>query len=778
MARTPSPNERAMALMMGPSPSREQGEEGAMGGMAAAGVPVAGTGAGTAPSPYGGGGGGGGAVDGPTGPYGGPGPNQVGAHRGPAHAQLPPPMQQMPAPAPALAQGGPPTAPHPGGLTPEEEQDKMERAKKAAAAAAAAAPAPAAAAGKDVVDMHKAEDRKKKKDTDDKMPPVPERVKVGASPEFIVDKRLGKGGFGQVYKGKRSKPPRKTTGASSHKGGGVLNEVALKFEHKNSKGCVRGPPYEWEVYKQLGRTYGLPKVHFYGMVGDFYVMVMDILGPSLWDTWNENGNALSEMFVACIAMEAIAILQGLHSRGYVHGDVKPENFLLGSHDVTTDGQQKRLYLVDLGLAMKWQYQGGQHTPYDQKPDDFRGTIRYASVHAHLGRTASRRDDLESLAYTLVFLLRGSLPWQGYQGDNKGFWVCKTKMQTSAELLCRYCNPAFAQFTDAVINLKFDEEPRYSAYIQIFETFTNGAVERPLNVDCGLEVSGRFPKQALFESKGRKESRIGWPASQWITVYNKQAPMKQRYHYNVASDRLSVHIHKGYADGLFISSVACCQDFKAPWAIIMDAGTNFHEQMFHLAPGEFLPKSWIMDGWEEGYYITALAGTGPPATSDYHPSGALVVMSKGTPYTQQSYKISETFPYEWIKRKWREGFFITSIGTSSHRKKAEGNLHRETVFTTTWAVVMSRNSSFETQCVELDFQYPSEGIHRRWVGHYRITACAATPVQAAFVLSTLFRRPVDETQETLRTSAFPAQHIKEKWTKDLYVAGIGFGRTVC
>lgn len=53
--------------------------------------------------------------------------------------------------------------------------------------------------------------------------------------------------------------------------------------------------------------------------------------------------------------------------------------------------------------------------------------------------------------------------------------------------------------------------------------------------------------------------------------------------------------------------------------------------------------------------------------------------------------------------------------------------------TTWAVVMSRCAGFESQCVELDFQYPSEGIHRRWENHYRITACAATPVQAAFVL---------------------------------------------
>jgi hypothetical protein len=62
-------------------------------------------------------------------------------------------------------------------------------------------------------------------------------------------------------------------------------------------------------------------------------------------------------------------------------------------------------------------------------------------------------------------------------------------------------------------------------------------------------------------------------------------------------------------------------------------------------------------------------------------------------------------------------------------------------------------------VELDFQYASEGIHRRWDAGFRITACAATPDQAAFVLSVPRRRPMDETQETLRTSAFPSTHVK-------------------
>lgn len=64
-----------------------------------------------------------------------------------------------------------------------------------------------------------------------------------------------------------------------------------------------------------------------------------------------------------------------------------------------------------------------------------------------------------------------------------------------------------------------------------------------------------------------------------------------------------------------------------------------------------------------------------------------------------------------------------------------------------------------QVVELDFLYPSEGIHRRWDSGYRITSTAATWDQAAFVLSVPRRKPTDETQETLRTSAFPSTHVK-------------------
>ncbi|XWS72515.1 hypothetical protein CRYUN_Cryun02cG0046500 [Craigia yunnanensis] len=574
--------------------------------------------------------------------------------------------------------------------------------------------------------------------------PLPEKVQVGGSPMYRIERKLGKGGFGQVYAGRR-------IGAT---GPGAV-EVALKFEHRSSKGCNYGPPYEWQVYNALGGSHGVPRAHYKGRQGDYYVMVMDMLGPSLWDVWNNNSHTMSIEMVACIAIEAISILEKMHSKGYVHGDVKPENFLLGPPG-TPD--EKKLFLVDLGLATRWRdSSSGQHVEYDQRPDVFRGTVRYASVNAHLGRTGSRRDDLESLAYTLIFLLRGRLPWQGYQGENKGFLVCKKKMATSPETLCCFCPLPFRQFVEYVVNLKFDEEPNYAKYISLFDGIVGPNPDiRPINTDGAQKLiyqvgkkRGRLTMEEEEDEQPKKKIRMGMPATQWISVYNARRPMKQRYHYNVADVRLPQHIEKGNEDGLFISSVASCSNL---WALIMDAGTGFTAQVYELSP-YFLHKEWIMEQWEKNYYISAIAGA--------NNGSSLVVMSKGTQYMQQSYKVSDSFPFKWINKKWREGFYVTAMATAGSR----------------WAIVMSRGAPFSDQVVELDFLYPSEGIHRRWDSGYRITSIAATWDQAAFVLSVPRRKLPDETQETLRTSAFPSIHVKEKWAKNLYIASVCYGRTV-
>eukprot|EP00955_Chlamydomonas_euryale_P066506 359575-Chlamydomonas_euryale.AAC.1 len=125
----------------------------------------------------------------------------------------------------------------------------------------------------------------------------------------------------------------------------------------------------------------------------------------------------------------------------------------------------------------------------------------------------------------------------------------------------------------------------------------------------------------------KRVRSGQAAQQWITVHTRAPPMKQRYHYNVSTQRLLVHVQKGWEDSLFVTSVASCDDL---WAIVMDAGTEYTQQIYKVHPNSFLPKEWIMEKWEEGFYITSVAGSDS--------NNSLVVMSKGARFSQQSYKV--------------------------------------------------------------------------------------------------------------------------------------------
>ena len=132
--------------------------------------------------------------------------------------------------------------------------------------------------------------------------------------------------------------------------------------------------------------------------------------------------------------------------------------------------------------------------------------------------------------------------------------------------------------EAVVNLKFDEEPKYGALAALFEPLCGPTSRRPISTE-GAQKVGQKRKAETLEEEGedgrpRKKVRLGMPAQQWITIYNAHRPMKQRYHYNVANSRIEQHVDKGNDDGLFISSVSCAQEL---WALIMDAGTGYVSQ---------------------------------------------------------------------------------------------------------------------------------------------------------------------------------------------------------
>ncbi|PHU06709.1 hypothetical protein BC332_23198 [Capsicum chinense] len=200
--------------------------------------------------------------------------------------------------------------------------------------------------------------------------PIPGKVQVGNSHVYKIKRKLGKCGFGQVYIGRRTSRGTERTGPD-------VVEVALMFEHQNGKGCNYGPPYEWQVYNTLNGCCGILWVHFKGQQRHFYILVMDMLGPSLWDVWNSLGqfmyvfliddhlscNKMSSNLVACIAVEAISILEKMHLKGFVHGDVKPENFLLG---LPGSADKKKLYLIDLSLVNLKEYVDDMMVPGESR----------------------------------------------------------------------------------------------------------------------------------------------------------------------------------------------------------------------------------------------------------------------------------------------------------------------------------------------------------------------------------------------------------------------------
>jgi len=101
-----------------------------------------------------------------------------------------------------------------------------------------------------------------------------------------------------------------------------------------------------------------------------------------------------------IAITSLKLLKFIHENSIIHRDIKPNNFLIGINN-----QKKRIFLVDFGLAKKYRNKKGEHIKF-QAGKSFIGTARYSSISAALGNQQSRRDDLESLAYMLVYFLKG------------------------------------------------------------------------------------------------------------------------------------------------------------------------------------------------------------------------------------------------------------------------------------------------------------------------------------------------------------------------------------
>ncbi|XP_012089343.1 casein kinase 1-like protein 10 isoform X3 [Jatropha curcas] len=266
--------------------------------------------------------------------------------------------------------------------------------------------------------------------------------------KFKMGRKIGGGSFGELF-----------LGVNVQNG----EEVGIKLEPARTKHPQLH--YESKIYMLLQGGTGIPQLKWFGVEGEYNVMVIDLLGPSLEDLFNYCNRKFSLKTVLMLADQLINRIEYMHSRGFLHRDIKPDNFLMG-----LGRKANQVYIIDYGLAKKYRdLQTHKHIPYRENKN-LTGTARYASVNTHLGVEQSRRDDLESLGYVLMYFLRGSLPWQGLKaGTKKQKYdkISEKKMLTPVEVLCKSYPSEFISYFHYCRSLCFEDKPDYSYLKRLF-----------------------------------------------------------------------------------------------------------------------------------------------------------------------------------------------------------------------------------------------------------------------------------------------------------------------
>jgi serine/threonine protein kinase len=272
-------------------------------------------------------------------------------------------------------------------------------------------------------------------------------------------KEIGSGSFGSVYR----VVERKTN-----------IEYAVKIEEKNNKSRLKN---EYKIYKKMkecGVTFGIPQIKHYWESEKRCYLFMQLLGKSLDQMLNDLPGPFDLPTVLLLGIQITTLLEVIHSTGFIHRDIKPNNFLIGTgRDIDS------IFIMDFGLSKKY-INDNEHIK--MKVDrSLVGTARYASINVHQGFEPSRRDDLESVGYMLVYFLIRKLPWQGLKKNKNGDHIKiigECKMKTSLDELCKNLPPCFKEYISYCRSLKFEETPNYK-YLK--KLFYSAAAEKKINL---------------------------------------------------------------------------------------------------------------------------------------------------------------------------------------------------------------------------------------------------------------------------------------------------------
>ena len=266
--------------------------------------------------------------------------------------------------------------------------------------------------------------------------------------KYTITRYISSGSFGDVFEARNKKTNEL-----------VALKIPVKTEERDGQQSLLD---EARVYKQIANPVcGVANLKV-TTCKDKKIIVMDLLGASLESLLSKH-KRFGLKSVIILAINMIDVIKYIQNCGYIHRDLKPDNFAIGYDD------PKKIYCIDFGLAKKYIKRSGQHVE-PSKNKRFCGTARYAPIAAHECHEQGRKDDLESLGYILVYLYKGKLPWQNIRNKHKKEkyrLIGEKKKSTSEEELCKNMPKEFSVFLKYIRNMDFDEKPHYSALKKMF-----------------------------------------------------------------------------------------------------------------------------------------------------------------------------------------------------------------------------------------------------------------------------------------------------------------------
>ena len=295
-------------------------------------------------------------------------------------------------------------------------------------------------------------------------------------------KKIGQGSFGDIYEAYYNN-----------------EKYALKFE--NRKKNYNLLQNEAAIINYL-KGPNIPFVKSFGFTAQYNILVMQLLGKSLENLLMER-KIFSLKTVCMVGYQMINILEFIHEKHILHRDIKPDNFVMGLDELSNI-----VYLIDFGLAKKYRSMTTLIQYPMVKKNKLTGTARYASINALKGYEHSRRDDLESVGYILIYFLKGKLPWQGIHTktkEEKYQKILEKKMEISSTELCDGIPNEFVEFLEYIKNLGYNEKPEYEMLRHLFDNIME---KNKFNYDYIYDWTTLEEKESRKNNRSKTEPTNG------------------------------------------------------------------------------------------------------------------------------------------------------------------------------------------------------------------------------------------------------------------------------